>query len=225
MQAIILHNPGQRIGIIQKSLRKENIETRHKPWILRRKINHDILNVNVLIICCSSPDNELLRILPEVRKRKTSLVVAVLDETENKETKDLALASGADLYFARPVLYRNMAIELKNLVAKKDARQINKWLRAFDIWLDLDHRAVKRHRRIIPLRNKEFSLLEFFIINRGKILTRNSILEHVWDRNANFASNTVDVHINRLRRKLDDPFPKKLIHTVHCVGYVFDKRD
>ncbi len=83
---------------------------------------------------------------------------------------------------------------------------------------------MKRSNKIFRLRNKEFSLLEFFIINRGKILTRNLILEHVWDRNANFASNTVDVHINRLRQKIDVPFREKLIHTVPCVGYVFDRR-
>ena len=98
-----------------------------------------------------------------------------------------------------------------------------KWLRAYDIWLNMRRRFVKRHKLVIPLRNKEFALLEFFIINRGKIVTRDDILEHVWDRNGNFASNTVDVHINRLRRKLDRPFPEKLIHTIHCVGYRFEK--
>ena len=101
---------------------------------------------------------------------------------------------------------------------------IHKRVRLYDIHLDLEHRFARRNKQTFPLRNKEFALLEFFMNNRGRVLTRDSILEHVWDRNATFSSNTVDVHINRLRRKLYDPFREKLIHTVHCLGYIFEKR-
>lgn len=120
------------------------------------------------------------------------------------------------------------AILNQTLQEVKDPEDLDrgaKWVRAFDIGIDLMRHRVKRREKYIPLRNKEFSLLEFFIENQGKVLTRDTILEFVWDRNGTFASNTVDVHVNRLRRKLDDGFKEKLIHTVHCIGYIFEKRN
>lgn len=102
--------------------------------------------------------------------------------------------------------------------------ETNLLTKAFDVRLDARAHFVKRQNQPIPLRNKEFALLEFFIMNQGRVLTRDDILECVWDRNGHFTSNTVDVHINRLRQKIDRPFKEKLIHTVHCVGYVFDRR-
>lgn len=73
----------------------------------------------------------------------------------------------------------------------------------------------------IPLRNKEFSLMEFFLKNHGKVITRTEILEEVWDRNIFCTTNTVDVHISTLRRKLKKYSADKYIRTVHCVGYMF----
>lgn len=224
MEAIILHKPGLPTANLQKGLGFENIETRSHVWEPGQEIHQYIFDANIILLICHSPDCNVIQIIPELRRRKFQFPIAVIDETENGDTQKRAALWGADAYYAKPFFVRNLAMELKNLVARKMTIGNYRWLRAFDIWLDLEQRMAKRERKTIALCNKEFALLEFFIINRGKVITRNSLLEHVWDRNADFSSNTLDVHINRLRKKIDEPFHEKLIHTIPCIGYIFDKK-
>lgn len=226
MQAVIIHKPGKRIKTFTKELRYENIMATSMLWKSNGKLrDRDVLAANIVIIYFNSKaEPEVLKAVSEIRRCRKSVPIIVLDESVEHSFEMNVPELGVDLYVNKPVTPRKLAFLIKNLLCKRDVQNVNKWLRAFDIWLDMEHRSAKRNRQIIPLRNKEFALLEFFIINRGKILTRNSILEHVWDRNAQFSSNTVDVHINRLRRKIDDPFSGKLIHTVPCIGYIFDKK-
>jgi DNA-binding response OmpR family regulator len=92
-------------------------------------------------------------------------------------------------------------------------------LRNGNLEINLERHEVKRGKRLISLRNKEYALLVCLMKNRGKVLTRTYLLETVWDRNTSILSNTVDVHINRLRRKIDGPSNNGLIQTIPCVGY------
>lgn len=224
MLITILHQPNQRIEHIQKNLKRENIDIENRA-LENDDLAPGLFDSNALIFYCDANGSDSLEFITRVRSIKRSIPIIVVDAAENPGVKKKALALGADCYFSEPLAYHSLALFIKNLIFRKTLRNANKWLRAYNVWLDVESRFAKRENYSIALRNKEFELLEFFIINRGKILTRNTILENVWDRNANFASNTVDVHINRLRRKVDDPFAKKLIHTIHCIGYVFDQRE
>ncbi|MEK7172301.1 MAG: response regulator transcription factor [Patescibacteria group bacterium] len=224
MLLTILHQPNQRIEHIQRNLKRENIEVDHRA-LENDDLAPGLFDSNAFLFYCDANGCDSLSFIQRVRSIKRSIPIIVVDAVENQDVKKKALALGADCYFSEPLAYHSLALFIKNLIFRKTLNNANKWLRAFNVWLDIESRFAKRENYSIALRNKEFELLEFFIINRGKILTRNAILENVWDRNANFASNTVDVHINRLRRKIDDPFSEKLIHTIHCIGYVFDKRE
>ena len=223
MNAIIFHKNGKRVNEIRKKLGFENIYIESRTYIPAHSSNIRIADTNMILIKLDSPDTEILALLPILKQKWNRLPIVVLDEQENTIAKQRALQLGADAYFSKPFYYRLLAIHLKNLACRKESYRKGKWVRALGVCLDMERRFVRRNNRTVRLRNKEFSLLEYLIINRGKLLTRNSILEHVWDRNANFASNTVDVHINRLRQKIDAPYKKKLIHTVPCVGYMFDE--
>lgn len=224
MLAIALHSPEIRIDDYQRGLKYENIELHGISWDCESELDSKIFDANIVIIALKSPEITIMtRGLNQLKKKKKYMPVIIMDEVDSDETRVCALSLGAYNYFSKPIFYRDVAIVMKHLAFRTDQPK-NKCLSAFDMKLDLEHRFVKRESHGSQLRNKEFALLEFFMMNRGKVLTRNSILEHVWDRNANFASNTVDVHINRLRRKIDDPFKEKLIHTIHCVGYIFEKR-
>ena len=92
-----------------------------------------------------------------------------------------------------------------------------------ELKLCLDSRKLFCRGQYIYLRNKEFSLLEYFMKNVGKVLSRTQILEDVWDRNICCPTNTVDVHVSNLRKKLHKKFSLNLIKTVYCIGYIFDK--
>ncbi|MBU2523681.1 winged helix-turn-helix domain-containing protein [Patescibacteria group bacterium] len=91
-----------------------------------------------------------------------------------------------------------------------------------DLSLDRDRRLVLRGDKEIFLRNKEFNLLEYLMRNVGKVLSRDQILDNVWDREADIFTNTVDVHIHILRKKIDEGFEKKIIQTIPCIGYKLD---
>lgn len=224
MQAVILHLPGAKIDAIKKGLIYENIETISKSWKVYSPTPHAIGNADAVILYCEQPNSLLLKLIPAIRKKKNSIPIAVVDATEKQENKNLAEAKECDFYYSLPFSYRILALRLKNLLYRHSIKNGDKWMRAWNIRLDLEHRFVRRDNQVIPLRNKEFALLEYFMINRGKLVTRTSLLDYVWDRNVSFASNTVDVHVNRLRKKIDDPFRHKFIHTVHCIGYIFDKQ-
>ncbi len=224
MLALILHQPNHRIEHIQKNFVRENIEVISYAWKPYIDITDQIINANVIIIHCEFENREIINTITAIRALKNYIPIIVMDENEHTVTKKKVFDLGADGYFSQPFLYRVIARYAKNLVFKKNSLTINRWIRAFDLWLDVETRLVKRNKHASLLCNKEFSLLEFLISNRGKVLTRNDILEHVWDRNSTFSSNTVDVHINRLRKKIDDPFKQKLIHTIPCIGYVFDRK-
>lgn len=91
----------------------------------------------------------------------------------------------------------------------------------FDLTLDYMKRVVRRGNQVIPLRNKEFSLLSYFMKNIGLVLTREQIVREVWDREATIFTNTVDVHIHKLRKKIDNDAKRRLIRTIPCIGYQF----
>lgn len=224
MLAIFLHRHTKKLSDIQQELKYENISIEGKIWDPRVPLQWEVFDADVIVIMREEPNREVLNMIHEIRKKKHTMPIVVLDENFSEEIRSAALSSGADAYLAFPMNARDLAVKMKDLVSQKENNDTcSKWMKAFGLWLDISRRAAKRSNKWIPLRNKEFALLEFLIINRGRVLTRNSILEHVWDRNANLVSNTVDVHVNRLRRKIDDPFRDKLIHTVHSIGYCFDR--
>ncbi|MFC1810824.1 winged helix-turn-helix domain-containing protein, partial [Patescibacteria group bacterium] len=97
-------------------------------------------------------------------------------------------------------------------------------LRVYDLKMNLNTREVTRYGENHYLRNKEFQLLEYLMRNHDTLLSRQVILENVWDRNAHLMTNTVDVHINCLRKKIDNENPTKLIETVYCTGYILHSK-
>lgn len=233
MRALILHQFGKKSQLLERRLRYENIycDAIHLQTKDHNRLNELILSklieVNALIFYVRSPDNRIpLSLLPELA-RKVRMPIIVLDEKEDIETKTFAKTNGADFYINQPFSIPNIAMKLKYLTYRKKNLNGADLLKAGNVTLDLNNHIVARNGSVISLRNKEFALLEFFMLNRGKILTRNTILEHVWDRNTSVLSNTVDVHIARLRRKLGDEEnnTKPMIRTIYCVGYCFEAGD
>jgi DNA-binding response OmpR family regulator len=104
------------------------------------------------------------------------------------------------------------------------SRETSDSLRFDDLELDLDRKAVRRGTKYISLTAKEFSLLEYFMRNAGRVLSRNDIAEKVWDTSFDYSTNVVDVYVNFLRKKIDKGHDKKLIHTKIGFGYIFGDR-
>lgn len=148
------------------------------------------------------------------------LMVTALSTTKDKVN---GLDAGADDYLTKPYSFDELHARVRALLRRKTAstgNAITNVLKYADLELDLLQRKVRRSGQEVSLTTKEFALLEYFMRNPERPLGRVSIAEHVWDIHFDSESNVIDVYINLLRKKIDAPFTKRLIHTVVGTGYV-----
>ena len=148
--------------------------------------------------------------------RKPILMLTALSTTKDKIH---GLDSGADDYLTKPFEFEELLARIRALLRRNYGSENSK-LRFGDIQLDLVQRSVMRAQTEVSLTAKEFSLLEYFMRNPGRPITRIEISEHVWDVNFDTNTNIIDVYINMLRKKIDTPFDKKMIHTMVGFGYI-----
>src|SRR5277367_3340439 len=176
------------------------------------------LEYDVVILDLNLPKVDGVSILRHLRLKKPSLPVLVLTQRTRVEDRVQCLDTGADDYLAKPFSFSELSARIRALVRRSHLPSASVLLAA-DLRLDRVQRLVERAGRRIELTSKEFSLLEYLMLNLGRRVTRSMIIEHVWNLTFDTTTNVVDVYINYLRRKVDDGHPVKLIHTVRGVGY------
>ena len=174
---------------------------------------------DLVVLDISLPKMDGLRVLKKLRGEKVPTPVLLLTVRATIEDKVLGLDSGADDYLTKPFAFQELLARIRALLRRK-AEAGPPLLRFADLVLDPARRLVTRGEEKIELTSKEFSLLEYFLRNPGRVLTRVTISEHVWDYDFDTESNVIDVYVNYLRRKVDSGREKKLIHTVRGAGYV-----
>jgi DNA-binding response OmpR family regulator len=130
------------------------------------------------------------------------------------------LQKGGDDYLTKPFAFSELLARLQALIRRSSRTVEPGALKVGDLSMDLLQRTVKRGEKEINLQPKEFSLLEYLMRNTGKVVSKTTILEHVWDYSFDPQTNVVDVVICRLRNKVDKDYNQKLIHTIRGVGYV-----
>lgn len=156
--------------------------------------------------------------LEEMRLFNSDLPVLVLTARQDIETRVQCLDLGADDFMVKPFSLHELRARCRALLRRK--REARLVLRAGDVELDRMEHSVRRGGQPITLTNKEFSLLEYLILNRGQCVSRVELLDSVWNMEPTQTTNIVDVYINYLRRKLNDPTPGRLIRTVRGQGYM-----
>lgn len=145
----------------------------------------------------------------------------VLMLTAKDQNKDVvqSLDSGADDYLQKPFSFEVLLARIRALL-RRPQETIQHVIKIEDLTVDLTHREVKRAGKLIKLSSKEYAVLEYLVRNSGKVLSKNNIMTHVWDFDADILPNNVEVFIAYLRNKIDKPFKgAKLIHTVRGFGY------
>jgi len=180
---------------------------------------------NLIILDVMLPGLNGFEIISELRKigKKTPVVFLTARDAPDDIVQGLNL--GADDYLVKTFAFAELLARIKAVLRRGGNETQFEQLSMGGLSLDLVSRMAQRDHQRIELSGKEFLLLEYLMRNAGLVLTRTMILEQVWGYNFDTSSNIIDVHINRLRGKIDKPFKSRLIHTIKGVGYVLKEED
>jgi two-component system copper resistance phosphate regulon response regulator CusR len=181
---------------------------------------------DLIILDLMLPGMDGVQICKNIREQKPDvpiLMLTALDATENIVN---GLDSGADDYMVKPFKITELAARLRTLMRRRGGNELTKNLfKIGNIELDTDAKVARQNNTTLNLTPTEYRLLEYFIKNQRKVLSRIQILESVWDIDFNLGTNVVDVYINYLRKKLEANNSPKIIHTVFGMGYMMKDGD
>lgn len=175
---------------------------------------------DVIILDRMLPEKDGLAICRELRQAGKQTPILLLTAKDKVRDRVDGLNAGADDYLVKPFAFEELLARIRSLL-RRPARLVLPILECADLALNTQTFEVKRAKKIIQLTQKEFALLEYLLRKQGTIVTKETIIAHVWDYDADILPNTVEVYVGYLRSKIDKPFPKTkpLIHTVRGFGY------
>jgi two-component system OmpR family response regulator len=176
---------------------------------------HDILIVDRML-----PKMDGLSIIRTLRAKGVTTPVLILSALSDVDERVKGLRAGGDDYLAKPYAFSELLARVEGLGRRNSQESQETKLRAVDLEIDLLTRAVTRGGQTIPLQPREFKLLEYLMRNAGHIVTRTMLLENVWDYHFDPQTNVIDVHVSRLRSKIDKGFDEPLLQTVRGAGYM-----
>jgi DNA-binding response OmpR family regulator len=182
-------------------------------------VNHETFDLVLLDLML--PRRDGIEVLTTLRKRSLQTPVLILTAKDTVDDRVHGLDSGADDYLVKPFAVPELLARVRALLRRGRPDQVRR-LRQDDLSMDLVTRKVMRAGRILELTMKEFEMLEYLLRHVGRIVSREMLARDVWHVTARATplDNVVDVTIARLRRKIDDPFERKLLHTIRGVGFV-----
>jgi two-component system copper resistance phosphate regulon response regulator CusR len=162
-------------------------------------------------------------VLKLIRHRNANVPVLVLTALDSIEDKVGMFETGADDYLTKPFAFAELVVRVKALLRRGPINRASS-IHVDDLELDRLSKQVKRAGKRVDLTAKEYALLEYLMLNSGRVLSRTMIIEHVWDQSFDGVTNIVDVYVRHLRNKIDGPQNTKLIRTVRGVGYAIEER-
>jgi DNA-binding response OmpR family regulator len=173
---------------------------------------------DLIILDLNLPGMSGTDLLKHIRKSHPNVPVLILTARDNIADKVKNFEEGADDYLTKPFSFAELLVRVKALLRRGPVTN-STTLRVGELELDRVVHKVNRGDQFIDLTSKEFSLLEYLMINTGRVLSRTMIVEHVWDQSFEGLTNIVDVYVRQLRKKIDDGHEHKLFRTVRGVGY------
>ena len=219
MRILIIEDERKVANFIKKGLEEEHyaVDSAYdgESGLYMAEVNeYDLIVLDLMI-----PKIDGLEVLKRVRGNRNNVPILVLTAKDSVEDIVKGLDAGCDDYLTKPFEFLEFLARIRALLRREkiDKEPI---LKMEDLTLSLVTHKVMRRGKEIELTAKEYSLLEYFMRNPSKILTRTMISEHVWDYHFDSMTNVVDVYVNYLRKKIDKGFEPKLIHTIRGVGYI-----
>ena len=179
---------------------------------------------DVAVIDIMLPGRDGLTIIREMRAKNVLTPVIILSARGTVDDRVKGLQTGADDYLTKPFSISELIARIQSLLRRASGMPGPTVLTAGDLTINLETRHVTRDGVSIELKPKEFALLEFFMYNKSRVVSKKMIMDHVWDYAVGIEANVIESHISRLRSKIDRDKKSKLIHTIPGVGYVFEER-
>jgi len=221
MKLLIVEDEPNLLSIIRKGLSEKNNEVSvalDGTTALEMILNH---NFDVVILDIMLPDINGIEICRRLRAAKNFVPILLLTALGTTENIVTGLNSGADDYLVKPFKFSELEARISALARRSSQEhKPNDLIKIDDLEIDSRAKSVKRNGELIQLTAKEFKLLSYLARHSETILSREKILDNVWDINFDMNTNVVDVYINYLRNKIDKPYQNKLIHTIKGLGYI-----
>jgi len=208
-----------RQGLVENGYAVDVAHTGHEGEQMAATEPYDAVILDVML-----PDQDGVQACTNLRRRRVGTPILMLTALSTTGDKIKGLDAGADDYLTKPFEFDELLARIRALLRRGQAKKASN-LKFADLEMDLLTRKVIRAGRKIQLTTKEFALLEYFMRNPHRVLSRTSIGEHVWDMNFDSDSNVIDVYVSMLRRKMDRGFEKRVIHTVIGTGYVLQMEE
>lgn len=224
MRILVIEDEKKVAGFIASGLRQENyivdVEYNGIKGIETALIN----SYDVILLDSMLPDKNGLEVLKELQKNSCKSKIMMV--TAKDATNDVieGLDKGADDYLIKPFDFGVLLARIRALI-RKSGEEKDGTLTASDLVMNLHSRKIFRGKKEILLSAREFTLLEYFLRNKNKLITRTTLTESVWDMNFDTFSNVIDVYVSYLRNKIDKGFAKPLIHTLRGQGYILRDDD
>lgn len=206
-----------KMGLEEQGFRVSVAKNGITGWEMLQENQYDLAILDVIL-----PGMSGLDICREVRSQGNLLPIIMVSALDEVEDRIAGLEVGADDYLIKPFNFKELMARVKALDRRKNADYNVLVRRVEDLEVNFDNMTATRNGKSIDLTKKEFRLLEFFMLNEGKVLSKMEIAEKVWGVDFNTGTNFVEVYVNYLRNKLDKGFGRKLIHTKFGIGYIFN---
>ena len=220
MRVLIVEDDAELAGILQAGLAEHRLEAtiarsfgEGRERALRGA--WDVVVLDVML-----PGGSGFDLCTLLRRRGVRTPILMLTARDTVDDRVSGLDAGADDYLTKPFAFRELVARIRAL-ARREPALVPETVRVADLEVDIASREVRRRGRPIVLTAKEFALLEFFVRHAGQVVDRAAITAQVWDENHDPFTNVLEVLIRRLRRKIDDAYEPKLIHTLRGAGYRF----
>ena len=220
MRVLVVEDEPKVAEFIQKGLQEQSheVDVAYDGFIGQRMASSSTYDVIVMDV--NLPQVNGLELCRRLREERITVPVLMLTAFGTTDDKVSGFDAGADDYLVKPFEFRELLARLKALHKRgHDRHRHGDTLRIGDLCMNLDEKSVHRAGKKIDLTAKEFALLEYFIRNRNKVVSRVDIAERVWEVSFDTGTNVIDVYVSLLRKKIDRDFDKKLLHTVVGMGY------
>ena len=221
MRILVVEDEEKLAGILLRSLRGEGYAVDAASTVAEGLEMARATHYDLVILDLQLPDGSGTSLLTSLRRHHQDAPVLVLTARADLDAKVENFDAGADDYLTKPFAFAELLVRVRALLRRGPVAKSNT-LKVGEVELDRLTRQVRRNGQRVDLSPKEYSLLEYLMLNPGRVLSRSMIVERVWDHSFEGLTNIVDVYVRQLRRKIDDGGEPKLIRTVRGVGYTID---